>query len=54
MNDSIDGGSKEGDDTLAAKPEEDRMDIDAESSKGGDPMAVEEVVDEPVVRTTYC
>lgn len=41
---------KEGDDTFVAKPEV----VDAESSKAGEPTAVEEVVDEPVVRTTYC
>ena len=46
-------GSKEGDDTIAAKPGADRMDVDAESSKVGDSMAVEEVADEPLVRT-YC
>ena len=44
----VDAG-KEGDDTFVAKPEA----VDAESSKAGEPMAVEEV-DEPVVRTTYC
>lgn len=50
VNDSVENevdAGKEGDDTFVAKPEA----VDAESSKA---VAVEEVLDEHVVRTTYC